>query len=77
MTGEARHRTPPRPPPRATPGPLPTAPMADLLLGVEQAMRGKDAKVRGGDAWTELLSSHPDTPRRARDLKDGHAHGCR
>lgn len=54
---------------------LPTGPMADLLLGVEKEA-GIERKGQEGNAWTNLLSSHPDTPQRAKDLKDGHAEGC-
>jgi Zn-dependent protease with chaperone function len=57
---------------------LPTAPMADLLLGIEAKARG-DGKAQPtpqGSPWMNLLSSHPDTPQRARDLKDGHPEGC-
>lgn len=58
---------------------LPTGPMADLLLGVEGA---RDAKKPGqqrseDSSWSSLLSSHPETPQRARDLKAGRAEGCR
>lgn len=54
---------------------LPTAPMADLLLRIERTrIPGKPAE---GNAWTTLLSSHPETPQRARDLQDGRRSGCR
>lgn len=58
---------------------LPAAPMADLLLGIEAEMTGKKKGQAAGNngAWTNILSSHPETGARARDLKDGHAHGCR
>ncbi|RYF16853.1 MAG: M48 family metallopeptidase [Comamonadaceae bacterium] len=58
---------------------LPTAPMADLLLGIEADATGNKpgAKARQGTSWMNLLSSHPETPQRARDLKDGHTQGCR
>lgn len=56
---------------------LPTGPMADLLLGAEG---GRDAKKAPhpseGGSWTSLLSSHPATPERARELKAGRAEGC-
>ena len=60
---------------------LPAAPMADLLLGIEGA-RSKDKAAAArpqqeGSSWTSILSSHPETPQRARDLKDGHPQGCR
>jgi Zn-dependent protease with chaperone function len=53
---------------------LPTAPMGELLLkaeGVEKAKSGE------GASWMSVLSSHPETPQRARDLQDGAAQGCR
>ena len=57
---------------------LPTGPMADLLLGVEAAGDGKKpAEGAEGGSWTSLLSSHPETPQRARDLKAGRTEGCR
>lgn len=58
---------------------LPVAPMADLLLGIESSRgRGTPASTRQeGGSWTNLLSSHPETPQRARDLKDGHPEACR
>ncbi|MEJ5989926.1 M48 family metallopeptidase [Ramlibacter sp. PS3R-8] len=58
---------------------LPTAPMADLLLGIEAGQHGRKpgAESAQGSSWTNLLSSHPDTPQRARGLKDGHTEGCR
>ncbi len=60
---------------------LPTAPMGDLLLRVEADMDPaakaseprKPAKDAEGAPWWNLLSSHPDTPQRARGLKAGHA----
>jgi Zn-dependent protease with chaperone function len=57
---------------------LPTGPMADLLLGVEAGEAKKPAEPQAeGGSWTSLLSSHPETPQRARDLKAGRAQGCR
>lgn len=58
---------------------LPVAPMADLLLGIEGEHGGrKTAAAREeGSSWTNILSSHPATPQRARDLKDGHVSACR
>jgi Zn-dependent protease with chaperone function len=50
---------------------LPTAPMADLLLKIEDAP--PDA---AGNSWLGMLSSHPETPQRARELKAGHAPSC-
>lgn len=57
---------------------LPTQAMGDLLLAVEAQARGGDAAAKEpqGSSWTSLLSSHPETPQRARDLKAGHAQGC-
>jgi Zn-dependent protease with chaperone function len=57
---------------------LPTAPMADLLLGIEAVATGtKPGAAPQDSSWMNLLSSHPETPQRARDLKDGKAQGCR
>lgn len=58
---------------------LPTAPMGDLLLGIEAEMTGNKpgAAPSRGSSWMNLLSSHPETPKRAQDLKDGRAEGCR
>jgi Zn-dependent protease with chaperone function len=53
---------------------LPAAPMADLLLGIEGKARGDKVEA---PSWIDFLSSHPDTARRAQDLKDGHAQACR
>src|SRR6185369_3283350 len=53
---------------------IPTVPMADLLLGIEGKAQGEQA---GPPSWMNLLSSHPDTAQRARDLKAGHAQACR
>lgn len=58
---------------------LGTAPMANLLLGIEAAAHGSQqepARTSAPPAWAKLLSSHPGTAQRARDLKDGHAEGC-
>lgn len=57
---------------------LPTGPMADLLLGADggpEAGKPAEAQAQGG-SWTSLLSSHPATPQRARDLKAGRVSGC-
>lgn len=51
---------------------LPTQPMAQLLLRVD-AEAGRQAE---GSSWTRFLSSHPETPQRARDLADGKVAGC-
>jgi Zn-dependent protease with chaperone function len=52
---------------------LPAAPMADLLLGMQGEKGAGDDK---SPAWTSLLSSHPQTPERARKLKQGEPEGC-
>jgi Zn-dependent protease with chaperone function len=54
---------------------LPTAPMADLLLQLDgrgRAAAGAQGAGEAGSGWGSLLSSHPETPQRARDLKEGH-----
>lgn len=58
---------------------LPVAPMADLLLGIEGEHGGRKTAAAPAEesSWMSVLSSHPKTPQRARDLKDGHAQGCR
>jgi Zn-dependent protease with chaperone function len=59
---------------------LPVAPMADLLLGIESERGGGKTAARPPEdsSWTSILSSHPETPQRARDLKaDGQPEGCR
>lgn len=58
---------------------LPVPPMADLLLGIEAAHGGRGEAAAAGErsSWNSLLSSHPETPQRARDLKDGQPAGCR
>ena len=57
---------------------LPTAPMGQLLLGMAQAeekeAQGK-AKSEAHPIWS-LLSSHPDTVRRATELQQGQAPHC-
>lgn len=62
---------------------LPTGPMGDLLLRAEEgavpeaaASRPKRGEDPSG-SWWNLLSSHPDTPQRARDLQAGNAAACR
>ncbi len=65
---------------------LPTAPMADLLLGIEQARDAKAASEEhagrapspdaGASALANLFSSHPATAERARQLKQGQLQGC-
>jgi Zn-dependent protease with chaperone function len=58
---------------------LPTAPMADLLLGLDEPAGGDKkaaaAKARG-EMLESLLSSHPLTRERALMLKQGRAEGC-
>ncbi|ROZ63915.1 M48 family metallopeptidase [Ramlibacter sp. WS9] len=54
---------------------LPTAPMAELLLGME-AERGAKKPAEAESRWMTLLSSHPDTAARARQLKAGRVEGC-
>ena len=56
---------------------LPTAPMADLLLAIEAGARGEKAPRAEGPSWMNLLSSHPETGQRARELQHGHVQGCR
>jgi Zn-dependent protease with chaperone function len=53
---------------------LPTAPMGELLLKAEG---GQKAKHGESASWMSVLSSHPETPQRARDLHDGNAQACR
>lgn len=57
---------------------LPTAVMGDLLLRVEADARGdaKSGKESAESSWTRFLSSHPETPQRAKDLKEGRAGAC-
>jgi Zn-dependent protease with chaperone function len=62
---------------------LPLAPMADLLLAMEQAQERRHASsAQDGGAsdkhsvLTSLLSSHPATLERARLLKQGRLEGC-
>lgn len=62
---------------------LPTAPMADLLLAIAQEgaarRKGQDGPAQTPqeeDGLWSLLSSHPDTAARARELRAGHAPYC-
>ena len=62
---------------------LPTAPMADLLLAIAQEgaarRKGQDGPAQAPqeeDGLWSLLSSHPDTAARARELRAGHAPHC-
>ncbi|TWO72144.1 M48 family metallopeptidase [Caenimonas sedimenti] len=50
---------------------LPAQPMADLLLKIEDV-----PPEAAGNSWWSMLSSHPETPQRARELKAGHVQGC-
>lgn len=52
---------------------LPTEPMADLLLGMEKV---HEETTEDGGALASLLSSHPATALRARQLKAGRPEGC-
>lgn len=62
---------------------LSTAPMADLLLAIAQEgaahRKGQDGSAQApqeeNGLWS-LLSSHPDTAARARELRAGHAPHC-
>lgn len=71
---------------------LPVAPMADLLLALEDARaatpagNGKDtgkepakagAENTTGNAIASLLSSHPQTAERAQKLRQGRVEGCK
>ena len=53
---------------------LPTEPMADLLLGMEQGAT-RQRRADGGMLGS-LLSSHPATALRAQQLKQGRLEGC-
>jgi Zn-dependent protease with chaperone function len=55
---------------------LPTAPMADLLLGIEAEAVAK-GRPSAEPGWMQLLSSHPATGERAQQLKRGQAAACR
>lgn len=56
---------------------LPTAPMAELLLGIDATREGKrKAKNEADNGFASLLSSHPDTRIRAERLKQEQAPGC-
>jgi Zn-dependent protease with chaperone function len=50
---------------------LPTAPMADLLAGIDRPGGGDRAS-----GVAALLATHPDTLQRARRLREGRAEGC-
>jgi Zn-dependent protease with chaperone function len=56
---------------------LPTAPMADLLLGIEAQASGAKEHSAPEPGWMQLLSSHPETGERAQQLKRGQTGGCR
>jgi Zn-dependent protease with chaperone function len=61
---------------------LPSAPMADLLLSMEQAQQHSASAAKDSDAsqsssaMASLLSSHPATAERARLFKQGRLEGC-
>jgi Zn-dependent protease with chaperone function len=62
---------------------LPSAPMADLLLSMEQAQQHRPAPAakdsgasQSSSALASLLSSHPATAERARLFKQGRLEGC-
>lgn len=64
---------------------LPTTPMADLLLSMEEARDARTGARKGssagqsppeGSGWESLLSSHPATSARAVQLKQGRLEGC-
>ena len=48
--------------------------MADLLLKLDAPEKGEPKSESG--SWTNLLSSHPDTPQRAMALKSGRHEAC-
>jgi Zn-dependent protease with chaperone function len=54
---------------------VPARPMADLLLAIDNsaAQPGKAAESSG---WATIVSSHPDTAARARQIQAGHAASC-
>lgn len=55
---------------------VPTQPMADLLLAIDAGAHGQTAAPQE-PRWATLLSSHPDTPERARKIKEGRLDACR
>jgi Zn-dependent protease with chaperone function len=64
---------------------LPTAPMAELLLGLAASRSPQDkpgapdrkgAATHNDSVIGDLLSSHPDTAERARKLKEGQPQAC-
>lgn len=52
---------------------LPTAPTGRLLLAVEPLPPGEQPPE---STWLDMLSTHPATPQRARDLERGEAPAC-
>ena len=54
---------------------VPTRPMADLLLAIDTAA-GERQQQRRESSWADIVSSHPDTAARARQLQAGHEAGC-
>lgn len=55
---------------------IPGAPMGELLLAIE-GQAGGDKPAAHAPGWTNLLSSHPETPQRAQALKEGRSQACR
>ena len=55
---------------------LPTAPMADLLLGLQNRRERDQPAADGAGMVTGLLDSHPGTAERASRLKQGAAAAC-
>lgn len=57
---------------------LPTTAMADLLLGIEaeHAVKAKQPPAGESGFLASLLSTHPETGPRARQLKQGQVDGC-
>jgi Zn-dependent protease with chaperone function len=54
---------------------VPTRPMADLLLAIDTPAAERQAQGQES-SWANIVSSHPDTAGRARQLQAGHAAGC-
>jgi Zn-dependent protease with chaperone function len=53
---------------------LPALPMADLLLAIDAGAARREHE--GGESWTSIVSTHPDTALRARQLKAGQSEAC-
>jgi Zn-dependent protease with chaperone function len=55
----------------------PTRPMGALLLRVaNERPEALDGPRRGNSGWADLLSTHPDTVQRARELAEGASSAC-